>query len=186
MSDGYFTNPVAFLVDTLFSLYVLIVMLRFLLQLVRADFYNPISQFVVKASNPLLKPLRRIIPGLGGIDIASLVLAFLVQLAGLVLVLMIHGRIPSIGGLMVLTVAELIVLTINIYIFSILILVIISWINPGAHNPAVGLLYAITEPVMRPVRRMIPPISGIDLSPLVVLIGLQILKMLLVPPLAGL
>ena len=161
-------------------------MLRFILQLVRADFYNPISQFVVKVTNPLLRPLRRVIPGVGGVDVAVLILELTRRLAGLALVLMINGRVPSIGGLTLLAVAELLVLVINIYLFSILIVVIISWVNPAGYNPAVSLLHTITEPIMRPVRRLIPPVSGIDLSPLVVLIGLQILKMLLIPPLSGL
>ena len=92
----------------------------------------------------------------------------------------------SIGALLILSVAELFALFLNVLLFSILIQVIISWINPGTYNPAVSLLYSMTEPVLRPCRRLIPPISGMDLSPLVALIAIQLVKLLLLPPLYAL
>lgn len=183
MGSSYVTNPVEFLVSTLFSLYILAIMLRFLLALVRADFYNPVSQFLVKVTNPLLVPLRRIIPASGKVDSSSLVLMLLLQIASLLLVALLRGAQLSLTSILVLSLAELLSLTLNIFLFAILIQVIVSWVNPGTYNPAVSLLYSITEPVLRPCRRLLPPISGMDLSPIIALIGIQLAKMLLLPPL---
>jgi YggT family protein len=183
MQSNYLTNPIEFLINTLFSLYILAIMLRFLLALVRADFYNPVSQFLVKATNPVVIPLRRIIPSAGKIDASSLVLMLGLQLAALALIVLLRGSEVSFGSLLILALAELLGLLLNVYLFAILIQVILSWINPGTYNPAVALLYSLTEPVLGPFRRLIPPFSGIDLSPLVALIAIQLAKMLLLPPL---
>ena len=186
MGTGYLLNPLAFLVDTLFSLYILVVMLRFLLQTVRADFYNPITQFLVKLTNAPLKPLRRIIPGWGGIDVASLVLAFLLQFIGLGLLLAISGAplgVALLPGLLIATLTKLVSLLLYIYLFSIFIMALLSWINPGAYNPVAALLYSITGPLMRPAQKFIPPISGIDLSPLAVIVFIYIARLLIIPPL---
>jgi len=181
--NGYLTNPVEFLITTLFQLYIMVIMLRFLLQWVRADFYNPVSQFVVRVTNPLLKPLRRVIPGWGGLDIAAVSLMIALQLLSLLLVLLLRGQGVPIGTLVLWSLAELISLAFNVFIFAIIIQVILSWVNPGHYNPVSSLLHSLTEPLLRPARRMLPPISGIDLSPLLVLLALQVLKMLVVPPL---
>ncbi len=183
MDSSYLTNPLVFLIQTLFGLYILVVMLRFLLQLHRADFYNPVSQFVVKVTSPLLGPLRRIIPGFGGVDLSSLVLAWLLKSLELLLILLVAGAGSSAIGVLLWAIPELVGLLLNIYLFSILIMVVISWINPGGYNPALSLIQSITEPVMRPARRMLPPMSGLDLSPMLVMIGIVLLKMLLLPPL---
>lgn len=183
MDSSYFTNPLVFLVQVLFGLYLLIVMLRFLLQVVRADFYNPVSQFIVKATAPLLNPLRAVIPGFAGLDFSSLILAWLVKSLELFLILLISGK-----GLMFLyplvqAVPALLELVINIFLFSVLIMVILSWLSPGGYNPAVGLLSNLTEPVLKPARKILPPMGGLDLAPMLVMIGLVLLKMLLIPPL---
>jgi YggT family protein len=183
MVSSYIAEPLIFLVRTLFGLYILAIMLRFLLQLVRADFYNPVSQFLVKATNPPLKPLRRIIPGFGGIDISSLILAWLLKAIELFLVLSIKGTSFNLIALFIWAIPELVELLINIYLFGILIQVILSWVNPGSYNPAIALLYSLTGPLMRPAQNILPPMSGIDLSPMLVVIGLILLKMLLLPPL---
>jgi len=183
MGGSYFTNPLEFLIQTVVGLYILVVLLRFLLAWVRADFYNPVSQLLVKLTNPVLVPLRRVIPGLGGIDIASIVLMLVLQMLALWLVVMLRGAAIHPFGLLLWSFAELLSLTINVFLFSILIQVVISWINPGGYNPALSLIHSLTEPLLGPARRLIPPLSGLDLSPIVVLIGLQLLKMLLIPPL---
>ncbi|KPJ91627.1 MAG: hypothetical protein AMJ53_11230 [Gammaproteobacteria bacterium SG8_11] len=181
---NYAGNAGVFLIQTLFGLYLVAVMLRFLLQLTRADFYNPVSQFLVKVTNPPLIPLRRVVPGLIGIDMAAVVLLLVIQAVELVLVGLVQGFSLGIGGLAVLTVAQLISLLLNIYFFTILIQVILSWVNPGGYNPAVALLYTLNEPILSRARRMIPPISGFDLSPIVVFIGIQLVKILLVAPIS--
>ncbi|MCU7946821.1 MAG: YggT family protein [Candidatus Thiodiazotropha sp. (ex Cardiolucina cf. quadrata)] len=186
MDSNYLTNPLVFLVQTLFGLYILAVLLRFLLQLGRADFYNPISQFLVKVTNPPLKILRRIIPGIGGIDLSSIILAWLLKAIEILLILVISGGAVNLLGPIVWALPELVELMINIYLFAILIQVILSWVSPGSYNPASALLYSITGPVMRPAQKLLPPTGGIDLSPMLVMIGLVLLKMLLLPPLRGL
>jgi YggT family protein len=186
MGGGYLTQPAVFLVQVLFGLYATLVVLRFLLQLTRADFYNPLSQFIVKATKPVLNPLRRVIPGVSGLDIASLVLAWIVitleQLA--ILGLAGLGFRPTAAAL--LAIPELTSLIINIFLFAILIQVIISWINPGSYNPAITLIHSLTEPLLAPVRRRMPDMGGLDLSPMVVMLGLVVLEMLLIPPLKDL
>ena len=181
---NYAGNAGVFLIQTLFGLYLVAVMLRFLLQMTRADFYNPVSQFLVKVTNPPLIPLRRVIPGLIGIDMAAVVLLLVIQAVELVLVGMEQGFSLGIPGLLVLTVAELLNVLLNIYFFTILIQVILSWVNPGGYNPAIALLYSLNEPILSRARRIIPPISGFDLSPIVVFIGIQLIKILLVSPIA--
>lgn len=162
------------------SIYITIVMVRFLLQLVRADFYNPLSQFIVKATSPLLLPLRKIIPGFFGIDFASLVLALALQIATIeaLSVVLGKGTIPILPVL-VYSVFELISLTLNIYLFSFIILVIISWIAPHGHNPVVGLMTSLTEPVLKPIRNVLPPMGGLDFSIMIAILLIYILKILI-------
>jgi Predicted integral membrane protein len=158
-----------------------IVLTRFVLQLARADFYNPISQFVLKATNPLLKPLRRIIPGYGGLDVASLVLVIVLIMLKAVLILSIQvGGFPSgIGGqLVIYTLQELVSLILNYVFWAVLIRVILSWVAPDPYNPMVRVIVQVTEPIMAPVRKMLPPMGGFDLSPLIVLLGVQLLQIL--------
>ena len=186
MGNNYAGNAAIYLISTLFSLYLALVMLRFLLQLVRADFHNPLSQFVVKATNPPVRLLRRFIPGLAGIDLASVVLLLGLQMLMLWLIHLASGRAIHISGLAVLSIAEVISLTLSIYLIAIIAQVILSWIGPQGHNPIIGVLYSLTEPVMRPARRLLPPMSGIDLSPILVILALQLLKILLVAPLTDL
>src|SRR5210317_2117367 len=124
MGDSYLTQPAVFLVQVLFGLYAALVVLRFLLQLVRADFYNPLSQFIVTATKPLLNPLRRTIPGVSGIDIASLVLAWFVITLEQLAILSLAGTGFQPAGAALLAIPELITLFINVFLFAILIQVI--------------------------------------------------------------
>ena len=183
MDSSYFTSPLEFLVSTVFSLFITAVLLRFLLALVRADFYNPLSQILVKLTNPVLKPMRRLIPGFGGIDLASVILMLVLQMLALGLITLLRGASIHPLGLLLWAIAELLSLLINIYMFSILIQVILSWISSGTYNPAASLIFSVNEPLLAPARRLIPPLSGLDLSPVAVMVGLQLLKMLLLPPL---
>jgi YggT family protein len=181
MSSSYLSNPLEFLVTTLFSLYILAVMLRFLLGAVRADFYNPVSQFLVRITNPLLIPMRKVIPSVGKYDTSALLLMLLLQVASIGLVVLLRGISVSFFTLLIAAVGELMMLVINVFMFAIVIQVVLSWVNPGNYNPVTALLYSITSPIMRPIQRIIPPLSGIDLSPLVAIIGLQVLRMLILP-----
>jgi YggT family protein len=182
---GYLSNAGVFLIKTLFGIYEVIVLARLLMQLVRADFYSPVAQFVVKATNPLLRPLRRIIPSLAGIDMASVVLLLLLIVVELLLLSAITTLpMPSVPGLLALALVEALKLLLNVYLFSIFILVILSWISPGGYNPVAALLAQLTAPLMRPAHRMLPPMGGLDLSPMLVIIALYLAQMLIIAPLA--
>ena len=170
-------QAVLFLIDTAFSLYLMVMILRLWLQLARADFYNLFSQFVVKATNPLVLPLRRIIPSLGNLDTATLLLAYTITLAKLlVLQLLQSGQVVLIPSL----IFAIIVLLKEVFTLLFWVLVIralLSWFSQG-RSPVEYVMHQLTEPVLRPVRRIIPPLGGLDLSVLVVLVGLQFLNIL--------
>jgi YggT family protein len=186
MTEAYFTNPLIFLVKTLFGLYIALVMIRFLLQWTRADFYNPISQFVVTLTSPVLRPMRKLIPGYRGLDTASLVLAWLLKSAELALLALLFGLDRNLLLAFAWAIPALVGLIISIFLFAILIRVILSWLNPDPFNPAVELLSRLTDPILEPAQRLVPPSSGIDLSPMLAMIGLVLLQMLLLPPLRAL
>jgi YggT family protein len=176
--SGYLANPLVFLIHALLGFYAAIVALRFLLQWVRADFYNPMSQFIVRVTTPVLRPLRRFIPGYAGLDLSALVLTWLVKVVELAAVTLVAGLGNPLGAL-----PALVTLFINIFLFAVLIRVILSWVNPDPYNPAVTLLERLTDPLLRPAQRLIPAVAGLDLSPMAVMIALVVLEMLLVPPL---
>lgn len=179
--NSYFANPLEFLVTALFSLYILAVMLRFLLGVVRADFYNPVSQFLVRVTNPLLVPMRRVIPGIGRIDTSAVVLMLVLQFTMELIVAALHGSGFSFPALLIGSIGALIMLVINIFLVAIVVQVILSWISPGTYNPVNTVLYSLTTPVLAPFQRFFPPLSGIDLSPLFALLALQVLRMLIMP-----
>jgi YggT family protein len=169
-----------YLIQTLLSLFLIAMLLRFILQLVRADFYNPISQFIVKVTNPLVLPARKIIPGYGGLDVASLVLALVLQVVGIAAVIFLRfGAVP--GPLLLLLGGALgvIALLVQIYFFALLAMIILSWVAQGSRHPAILLLYQITEPVMAPVRKMLPSMGGLDFSPILVFILINVVQIAL-------
>ena len=183
MTGNYLTNPLIFLIQTLGGFYAFVAMLRFLLQLTKADFYNPVSQFVVKVTSPVLMPLRRFIPGFRGMDISSLVLAWLVKTAVLFLVGLLAGLGLASIGAVIWSIPALVELTIDVFIYAVIVRVVLSWVNPNPSNPMVRLIERLTDPVMEPVQRRLPAIGGLDLSPIAVTIGLVLLQMLLIPSL---
>ncbi len=166
------------ILQTLASLYLLIIVLRFLLQIAKADFYNPVSQFIVKATNPLLIPLRRIIPGLFGLEIPCIVLALVLQW----LVIQALGFL-SIGSLLpalpvlIWSIIGLVSLVLNIYFWGLLIMVIISWVAPGNPNPMLTLLNSLINPALKPIQRIIPPLGGLDLTPIFAFLLIHILRL---------
>ncbi|MCD2855069.1 YggT family protein [Pseudomonas aeruginosa] len=176
-----------YILQTLGSLYLLIVLLRFILQLVRADFYNPLSQFIMRATKPLLNPLRRIIPGFGGIDLASLVLAILIQLVLMILILMLMGY--GVGGfIMQLLIWSIIAVTslfLKVFFFALIISVILSWVAPGSYNPGAQLVNQICEPLLMPFRKLLPNLGGLDLSPIFAFLALKLIDMLVINNLAA-
>ena len=183
MGSSYMTDPIIFLIDTLFSLYILAVLLRFLLQWCGADFYNPISQFLVKVTHPPLRILRRFVPSIGKIDTSALVLVLALQMLADFSILLLKGVTINIGALTILSITQLISLLINVFVFAVFARAILSWMNPGAFNAAASILATLTEPLLDICRKVIPDLGGIDLSPLVALLLLQLAKMVILPPL---
>ncbi len=183
MASTYLTDPAIFLIDTLTSLYILAVVLRFLLQWSGADYYNPIAQFLVKATHPPLRFLRRFVPAIGKIDTSSIILALGLQMLADFSILLLKGLAISIGALTILAITQLVSLLINIFIFSVFARALMSWMNPGAFSAASAILFSLTEPLLNTCRKFIPDLGGVDLSPLVVLLFLQLAKMVVLPPL---
>jgi len=181
VSDSYFSGLGVFLIDTLVSLYVFALMLRFLLQWAEADFYNPISQFLVKLTHPPLRYLRRFIPSVKRIDSASLVLMLAVQMLSDYLVFTLQQISASPASLLLVALGQLLELLYNILFYSILISVVLSWVAPRGYNPAMKLLYDLTDPLLAFFRRFLPPMGGIDISPLLALVALQFAKMAIMP-----
>lgn len=183
-AGSYLSNAGIYLISLLFGLYLLAVILRFLLQLVRADFYNPLSQLLIIVTNPCLRYLRRWVPGYRGIDLSSIILLILLQGMELCLISIIAtGGFPALPGLPLLILAHLLKLTAWIYIFVIILQIITSWINPRAYSPVTVLMDQLTSPILRPIRKLLPPMGGLDWSPLIAIILLNLLLLLLVVPL---
>ena len=175
-----------YVLQTLGSLYLLIVLLRFVLQLVRANFYNPLCQFAVRATQPLLKPLRRIIPSLFGLDMSSLVLAIIVQLALMALTLLLtYGTTGNPLQLLIWSIIGVTALFLKIFFFALIISVILSWVAPGSHNPGAELVNQICEPALAPFRRILPSMGGLDISPILAFMVLKLLDMLVINNLAA-
>lgn len=169
-----------YLIQTAMTLYLTAVLLRFCLQWAKADFYNPLSQFIVKVTNPLVTPLRRVVPSIAGLDLASLVLALLVALLGFIVVFALFGSgIPNPGALLIWSVIAVIWHLINMYFFLILAMIVLSWIAGGNYNPGIAFIYQLTEPVMAPFRKLLPAIGGLDLSPILVFIVINVVKMMI-------
>jgi YggT family protein len=170
-------NAFKFLIEIAFDLFLMVVLLRFWLQLAKADFYNPLSQFIVKATSPLVNPLRKVIPGFAGIDVASLVLGFLIAFAKVsVVMLMIYGTWEPISVLIgsgITLVKE----AVKLVFWVLIIRAILSWVSQG-NNPMEAVFHQLTEPMLRPIRKIIPPIGGLDLSVLVLIIGIQFIQIL--------
>ncbi len=175
------SDPFVFLIDTVFKIFIFLVLLRFLMQWMGADFFNPIAQFVVKVTKPLLNPMRKIIPSAGHYDFAALVALFGLQALYGYSMAMLQGGQISVGPLAVWTVGELVDLILNTFVIMIFVRALLSWINPGTYNPAIALLYSVTDPILNFGRKLIPPIAGIDLSPIIIIVGLEFLRRLLNP-----
>ncbi|SFB80854.1 YggT family protein [Pseudoalteromonas denitrificans] len=170
-------NAFKFLIEIAFDLFLMVVLLRFWLQLAKADFYNPLSQFIVKATSPLVNPLRKIIPGFAGIDIASLVLGFIIAFAKVsVIMLMMYSAWDPVNALLG-SVVTLIKEAINLVFWVLIIRAILSWVSQG-YNPMEAVFHQLTEPMLKPIRKIIPPIGGLDLSVLVLIISIQFLQIL--------
>lgn len=181
---GVLGSSAALIVSTLGGLYLLAVLLRFLLQVARADFYNPVSQAVVKLTDPMVRVFRTFIPGYKGIDFSSLVLAMVVEAVFICLLVILYGGgIPSIGFIITWAFVGIIYFIINIYYFAIIASIIMSFVMMFSGNmnphPLLRLVWQLTEPVMAPIRKVLPPMGGLDFSPIFIFIGIQLIQNLL-------
>ena len=162
-----------FVVKTLAQLYLLLYLLRFWLPLVGADFRNPIAQAVLRFTSPLIIPVRRFIPPIGRVDTATVLVTFVMQFAILFVLLQIVQQQPPPAIIAVMTILELCILSLNLFFFAILIRIILSWVAPHTYNPVAAIAGSIAEPILRPFRRLIPAVGGLDISPIFAIVLLQ-------------
>ncbi len=173
------STALVFVVNALTSLYILVLLLRFWLPLLRADFRNPLAQGIFKLTSPLVIPVRRIIPAVGRLDTATILVTVAFQCLAILLILFIQGESAEVATIFLVAVIKLAMLSVNIFAYAILIRVILSWISPGQYNPATAIIGTLTDPVLRPFQRLIPPLGGIDLTPMLAMISLFALNILI-------
>lgn len=175
-------QALSFLLETLFGLFALALLLRFYLQLFRAAYHNPLSQFLWALTDFIVRPARRAIPGLWGMDLATFLLAWMTQFLLLFLLLLLRsyalGSVPllAFGGLAALALVEIVKLSIWIFMVAVIVQAVLSWINP--YSPMAPVLASFTRPFLRPLQKRLPPIGNVDLSPLFVIIAFQLILML--------
>lgn len=178
---GALGQALVLIITSIGSLYILAVLLRFLLQAARADFYNPVTQAIVKITSPLVVPLRRVIPGYRGLDFATLVLALILNCLCTGLALLVSGYTNvAIGTIVAWSFVGILAFTLNIYFWSLLVSVIASFIAPFNGHPVLLVIHQLLEPLYNRVRRILPPMGGLDFSPILMFLGIQVLEILLV------
>lgn len=180
---GYVANAGAILVEVLFGLLIALFVLRVLLQLVRANFYNPICQFFYKATNPVLMPLRKMVPPIGRLDVSGVLVLLLIQVLHILLIAGLSGRMPSPIALPVLAVAGALSLLLQVMFWTIIIRIILSFVATDSYHPVVPLVMQLTEPVLAPIRRLLPTTGGLDFSPLLATLAIMLARILILAPL---
>lgn len=180
---SYLGNAGQLVICTLFSLALIVFLLRVLLQASGANFYNPICQLLHKATQPVIGPLRKVIPPIGRLELAGVVVAWLIVLLKFLAVSALAGASLPFAAAAVAALAECISMVLWIWFGALIIGVILSWVPVDNRNPAVPLVYQITEPLLAPIRRLVPPMGGLDLSAMIALLLVQVLRILIVLPL---
>jgi YggT family protein len=175
-----FANAGVFLIQTVFSIYIVLILLRFLMQVSRADYYNPICQAIVKLTDPGIKPLKKILPTVRRFDFATLTVALVIQLIAVSLVMMLKGGYLFHPTYLAWALLGLVSTIFDIYFFSLLIMVIVSWIAPQTSHPAISLIHQLTEPICKPARKLLPPMGGLDFSIILVFVTITLLDTYLV------
>jgi YggT family protein len=183
---GYFANAGQILINFAFGALVALVVMRVLLQLVRANFYNPICQFLYKLTNPVLIPLHRLVPNWRNLDIAATLLAWLLTALKLVLLYALFGHGLGIAGLALMALADLFDFVLVLYLGLILVRVLLSFITVERSNPVVPLVFQLSEPLLRPIRRRVPAMGAMDFSPMIAMLAIMLMRVLLVMPLLDL
>lgn len=163
-------NALVFIINAVAQLYLFVLLLRLLLPWLGTDFRNPIAQAILKITSPVVVPLRRIIPPVGRVDSATVLVAFIIQYLLILVILLLYSRTAGFVAIALTAVVDLILLTLRLFIFAIIIRVILSWIAPGGYNPALAIIHTLTDRILLPFRRIMPPLGGLDLSPLLAII----------------
>ena len=172
-------DALVFVLDVFVGLYILILLLRLFVPFMQTNYQNPLLQGIMKATSPLVIPVRRLLPPIGRVDTATLVVAFGFQYALVFAKYAIYGRLPGIGLIAVTALFALMNQIVRLFMFAIIIRVILSWISPGTYNPATALISGLTDPIMRPFQRLIPPLGGFDISPIFAIVALGVVSILL-------
>ncbi|MBS0358080.1 MAG: YggT family protein [Proteobacteria bacterium] len=172
-----------FLVSTLFDFSILVLLLRMILQWVGANYYDPISQLIIKLTDPIILPMRKMVPRFHQMDLSILILLILLELLKLLCLIGLQaGMLPNFFGLFIWSVGDLLNHTVNVFFYCIIIMVLMSWFPPGSYSSFVDLLHEITEPLLRPIRRFMPSLGGFDLSAIPAMIGLKLIAIVLIQP----
>ncbi|MGI9238216.1 MAG: YggT family protein [Woeseiaceae bacterium] len=164
------SSAIVFIVNALTSLYLLVLLLRFWMPWLRADFRNPLAQGILRFTSPVVIPVRRVVPSFGRLDTATVIVAYVIQYLTILLLLLILGKTAGIPAIALTAIVKLIVLSINLFVYAIFIRIILSWVSPGGYNPATAIITTLTEPILRPFRRLIPAMGGFDISPIFAII----------------
>ncbi len=183
MSDTYLTNALIFLLSTLTAFCTYILLCRFILQMLNTDFFNPISQAIVRMTDPPLNPLRRLLPSSKKYDFAAFFIAFSFQLLHVVIAALLYKSNINLGGTILIGLANTLHKMLNLFTFSILGYVLISWLSHGGYNPFLDLIKSISLPLLSRTRRLLPSLGGLDFSPMLAIILLQLIIMLVIIPL---
>lgn len=171
---NYLINASSYLVDVLIGLALYAVLLRFWMQWVKADFRNPIGQFLITTTNPIVLPLRRILPSIAAIDTATVLLALAIAALKTGLLSVIAGVTPPLLNLLLFSVIELLRCSIYLFMAALIIGIIASWVNPHSYHPVFSIANSISNPLLAPFRRLIPPLGGLDISPIFVFLALNL------------
>jgi YggT family protein len=173
------TSAIVFLVSALAHLYLLVLLLRLVMPWLGADFRNPLAQAILKLTSPLVVPVRRLIPPIGRLDTATVIVAFAIQYLTILLIAVIKSWPLGVTPIAVTAAVNLVILTLRLFAYAIIVRVLLSWFAAGTYNPATAIIDALTEPVLRPFRRLVPPMGGLDLSPLFAMLVLFALSILI-------
>lgn len=178
-------NAAVFLINALFDLLIFVFLIRIILVAIRADYFNPLSQIIIKFTKPIITPLRRVIPNIKRIELASIFVVILLECLKFCLLGLVLTGLPNTLGLIMLAVADALRALVNLFFYAIIVQALMSWVNQG-YSPAANLLAKITGPVVNPFRRIIPPIGGIDISPIPAMLMLQLIIILFITPMLSL
>jgi YggT family protein len=173
-------NGLLFLINTLFDMYLFVLIARIILACVGANYFDPLTQFVVRLTNWIVVPIRRYIPNIKRIEVSTILIAFMISILKFLITYLIAMKMPNLLGVGILACGDILKIAIQCFFYAILIQAIMSWVQPGSSMQYV--LYQFTSPVTRPLQRIVPRMGAIDITPMFALIGLQLLLIVVINP----